>query len=379
LQKSQESRGRHAFGDGSVTGCLLLVLFDIWAIILTVYAFSPLNDPRWSEFIDAHPRATIFHSTGWLEALRRTYGYVPIGYTTSAPDEPLTNGIVFCRIRSWLTGSRMVSLPFSDHCDPLFGNREQYEEIIGFLQRTLERESLRYVEIRPRSADLPAEPSFEAAGTFCFHALDLRPGLKELFLQLQKDCIQRKVRRAEREGLCYETGRSNLLLRTFYDLLLLTRRRHKLPPQPMNWFRNLITCLADRVEIHVASKDGRPVASLLTLSHGNRLVYKYGCSDANFHNLGGMPFLFWRVIERGKKQGFQEFDLGRSDRDNEGLITFKDRLGAGRSNLTYLRCSAVHSQAVVGSQGAEIARRVFGLMPSGLLSVAGKLFYRHVG
>ena len=147
----------------------------------------------------------------------------------------------------------------------------------------------------------------------------------------------------------------------------------------MKWFRNLITCLGDRVEIHVASKDGRPVASLLTLGHGHTLVYKYGCSDADFHNLGGMPFLFWKVIERGKKQGFQEFDLGRSDRDNAGLITFKDRLAASRSNLTYLRCSAADNRPALAAQSPGFARRVFGLMPSGLLSVAGKLLYRHVG
>ena len=346
---------------------------------MSVYAFNPLTDPRWSEFVHGHPRASIFHTTGWLEALRRTYGYVPMGYTTSAPGELLTNGIVLCRISSWLTGPRMVSLPFSDHCEPLFGHRESYEEIICSLQRTLQAEKLRYIELRPRSAGRPAEAWIETAETFCFHALDLRPALKELFLQLQKDCIQRKIRRAEREGLSYETGRSNVLLKNFYDLLLLTRRRHKLPPQPMKWFRNLIACLGDRIEIHLASKGGQPVASLLTLHHGHTLVYKYGCSDENFHNLGGMPFLFWKVIERAKKQGFQEFDLGRSDADNTGLITFKDRLAASRSNLTYLRYSDVHKRRVVTGHGADIARPVFGLMPNGLLSVAGKLLYRHVG
>src|SRR5216110_3070476 len=83
------------------------------------YTLDPLLDPRWPEFLERHASASIFHSRGWLEALRRTYGYEPIAYTTSPPTVDLANGLVFCRIDSWLTGRRLVSLPFSDHTEPL--------------------------------------------------------------------------------------------------------------------------------------------------------------------------------------------------------------------------------------------------------------------
>ena len=49
------------------------------------YQFDPVEDPRWPEFLERHPRACVFHTPGWLEALRRTYGYEPIGYTSSPP------------------------------------------------------------------------------------------------------------------------------------------------------------------------------------------------------------------------------------------------------------------------------------------------------
>src|ERR1700674_241455 len=42
-----------------------------------VHALDPLNDPRWSALIAEHPRASVFHTRGWLEALRRTYGFKP--------------------------------------------------------------------------------------------------------------------------------------------------------------------------------------------------------------------------------------------------------------------------------------------------------------
>src|SRR5262249_27737023 len=152
-----------------------------------------------------------------------------------------------------------------------------------------------------------------------------------LFRRLHPSCVQRKIRRAEREQLTYEAGESNELLKQFYSLLLLTRRRHGLPPHPFAWFCNLRDCLGDAFKIHVASKNHLPIASILTLRHKDTLVYKYGCSDARFHAMGAMPLLFWQAIEGGKALGLGKFDLGRSDVDDQGLITFKNHLGATSS------------------------------------------------
>ena len=66
----------------------------------TVYRVDPLTDPRWDDFVEKHPRASVFHTSDWLEALRRTYGYQPVAYTTTPPGIKLTNGVVFCQVSS---------------------------------------------------------------------------------------------------------------------------------------------------------------------------------------------------------------------------------------------------------------------------------------
>src|SRR5438067_1875924 len=96
---------------------------------MSVYQIDPVSDPRWSEFLQTNRGASVFHTAGWMDALRRTYGYEPVAYTTSPPCTMLDNGWVFCRVRSWLTGRRLVSLPFSDHCDPLVQESEHVEEL----------------------------------------------------------------------------------------------------------------------------------------------------------------------------------------------------------------------------------------------------------
>src|SRR5689334_15098324 len=86
---------------------------------MSVRAIDPREDARWPAFLDRHAHASVFHTPAWLEALRRTYGYQPAAFVTAAPGEELTNGLVFCRVKSWLTGRRIISLPFSDYCEPL--------------------------------------------------------------------------------------------------------------------------------------------------------------------------------------------------------------------------------------------------------------------
>jgi CelD/BcsL family acetyltransferase involved in cellulose biosynthesis len=345
----------------------------------TVYAFDPTQDPRWAEFLERHPRASVFHTPGWLEALHRTYGYEPVAYSTSRPGSDLNSGLVGCRIHSWLTGRRLVSLPFSDHCDPLVDRQEDFSSLLHGLQRIQVDERLKRVEIRPLESSTIDWGNFAAAESFYLHKVDLRPRLDQLFRNLQKDSMQRKIRRAEREGLIYEEGRSEALLGKFYRLMLLTRRRHELPPAPINWFQNLADCMREKLTIRVACKNERPIAAVLILAYKNTLVYKYGCSDAEFHNLGGMPFLLWKTIENAKKEGAGELDLGRSDIDNSGLVQFKDRLGASRSTLTYMKFPASRARSSSATWTTRIAKLVVSYLPDRYLVTAGRLLYPHIG
>jgi len=345
----------------------------------TIYPIDPLRDPRWSLLTDRHPRASIFHTPGWLELLVKTYGYRAVVFTSDLPGAPMSNGTVCCVVRSWLTGHRLVSLPFSDHCEPLVNGPEELNSLLSLLTQQQGNCGWRYVELRPRSSFDREQSGFKPERTFYFHSLDLRGSLESLFRNFHKDCVQRKIHRAEREALTYEAGRSELTLEKFYHLMLLTRRRHQLPPQPLIWFRNLITCLGDRLKIRVASKDGQPIAGILTLQHKGTLVYKYGCSDARFHKMGGMAMLFWKAIQEAKRAGLDEFDLGRSDCDNPGLVAFKDHWGTTRSMLTYLRYPAQRSGSERERERMHLAKRVFSHVPDGVLAMTGRLLYRHMG
>src|SRR5580704_14198423 len=261
---------------------------------MVVYEFDPLTDPRWPRFLDQHPEATAFHSPKWLAAIQKTYGYEPVAFTTSS-DAGLDNAMVFCRINSWMTGRRLVSLPFSDHCRPL-ADGDDLAAILRHISGQRRFRGEKYVELRAMENDFEfgSDAEFSSSNTYHFHTIDLRPDLKSIYSRFHDSCIRRKIKRAERENLVYESGRSRELLEAFRRLLFLTRRRHKLPPQPAIWFENVVASFGESATIHLASKDSIPVASILTLAYKKTLVYKYGCSDGQYSNLGGTPLLFWK-------------------------------------------------------------------------------------
>ncbi len=158
---------------------------------------------------------------------------------------------MFCKIESWITGRRFVSVPFADHCEPLTSPEQDAGGLVGQAMQFLAGEKPGYVECRPIAKIENAETA-HVSSEYWFHELDLRPPLDTLFQAFHKDSIQRKIRRAERDGLIYREGRSEDLVRDFFHLFVLTRRRHGAPPHPLAWFQNLIHFLGDAIQIRVA-------------------------------------------------------------------------------------------------------------------------------
>jgi hypothetical protein len=343
-----------------------------------IFQLDPLVDARWSEFAGSLSRASVFHTKAWLSALQNTYGFEPLAYTNTPPGVPLDNALVFCLVNSWLTGRRLVSLPFSDHCEPLVDGIDQLNELLTPALQELREHKIKYIDIRPLS--LSFSEATAGAESYFLHLLDLRPTLDELYKKLHGDSIRRKIQRAEREKLTLEVGSSEKMLGDFYSLHVITRQRQQLPPHPLKWFRNVLTCLGASAQIWIARKDASAIASIFTLSHKQKMVYKYGCSDAHSHNLGGMQFLFWHLIRHSKEHGFVELDFGRSECTNTGLVTFKDRWGTKRQLLTYLR----YPQRPVATEQdpsmlMKLGKKVFSHCPQGVLRLAGNLLYPHVG
>lgn len=354
------------------------------AVCKPAYCLDPLRDLRWERFLAAHPRASMFHSSSWLAALRKTYGYECAAYTTARPGAELENAIVFAKVESWLTGRRLVSLPFSDHSEPLVDWEDDAQALESAVREEFERDGWDYIEIRPLRSFPFMKGLRSTQLNYSYHVLDLAPETNAIFENFHKSSTQRKIRRAEREGLTYREGSSEEFVDEFYRLFLLTRRRHQLPPQPKMWFQNLVESFGDALKIRLALKGGKPVAAILTIGFKDTLSYKYGACDARFNNLGCMHMLLWNAIREAKASGLRYFDFGRSNAGQESLITFKNRWGAAQSRVTYVRYGLSERSTNLfdlsaAQWKADTTKWVVSHLPSRMVSKIGELLYGHIG
>lgn len=350
--------------------------------LMLIYQIDPTTDERWPKLVERHPKSSVFHTVNWLKALQQTYQYEPVAFTTSPPTSELKNALVFCRIESWLTGYRLVSLPFSDHCEPLCELGEDLSFLSDHLRVTLDRQNLKYVEVRPVSGNFGQAGEangFRPSANYYLHVLDLSCDLNEVFRALERDSVQRRIQRAERVGLSEKCGRSEDLLKEFYVLFVLTRGRHHLPPIPYKWFRNLIQFHGQDLEIRLAYKDDTPVSAILTLRYKDTVYYKYGCSDAQYNRYGAIPWLLWSAISAAKRNGAIRFDMGRTEEENTGLLKFKNHWVPEPQRLIYWRTPGIPSLGSANNWKLKVAKHLFSSMPGSLRTVLGNIIYRHIG
>ena len=95
----------------------------------------------------------------------------------SAPTERLTNASLFSLVRSWLTGSRLVSLPFSDHGELLVEHADRFRKLCGYVESLRKGERWNYVEIQSSNSLSGLDSDFSPTTTYQLHRLDLRLSL----------------------------------------------------------------------------------------------------------------------------------------------------------------------------------------------------------
>lgn len=338
---------------------------------------DPIADPRWSALVERSPGATAFHHAAWLRLLRDQYRYEMGAVCVQDRRGRLVAGLPVARIRSRLTGRRLVALPFSDACPSLVAAdapENAGERLLAALAAEQEREGVE-LEVRDRIPELGGAPGER----FHQHVLDLRPGPEAVSAGFSKSQVTRGAKKARREGVRIARRGDREALDEFFRLHVATRRRQGVPTQPRRFIRGFAE-LFDQGLGHVllARWEERTIAAAVFLSFNGTLIYKYGASDRE--HLGRRPnnLLFTEAIEWGCANGMQRLDFGRTDLDNEGLRAFKRAFGAEETTLSYTRLPAKERSSALAAGSAPLGFVIRRTPPlSG--QMVGSVLYRHVG
>ena len=330
----------------------------------------------WDKQISSFARANFFHSSPWMKALHACYGFEP-AYLVRINGFETKVLVPLMEVKSFLSGKRGISLPFTDDCEPLCAPDSNLEDLRNELVAFGRSRGWRYLELRGGD---PLFAGIEPFISYSTHGLDLRRGEAELWRRCDSS-MQRAVRKARASGVSVKQGQTAEAAHTFYSLQCQTRRKHGLPPQP----RRLFEAIHEHIVapghgmFYFAEHSGRAIAAALFLRFGSKVIFKYGASDESQLLLRANNLLMWQAITDYMRDGCAELNFGRTDMGNEGLRRFKCSFGADERPLHYYRFDYRQNRFVQKKRGdwLRVVRPVFRHMPMTLARACGDLLYRH--
>lgn len=332
---------------------------------------------NWNSFVETHPLGTVYHHRAWHEVIEKTYGF-KTDYFISEADGKIISAVPLVLASNLISGKRFISYPFSDSCDPLISGSDEFNTIMAELESVRKKQGVKSLEFRAyRLAGIERKQEDD----YFNFVLKLGCGTEALLRSLHKDCIQRPIKKALKNGLEIIEGTSLEHMRAFYELHLKTRRKQGVPVQPFRFFRNIWEILSPRgmASVLLASKDSQQVAGIVLLKYKDTAYYKFGASDPEFINLGPNQLLMWKAIESSANSGFRQFDFGRTFSGNTGLMEYKSRWGAEKIKMGYVFIPERREN--LKREGSTLNRLASGMlkkMPVFSNRILGGLFYRYL-
>ena len=339
---------------------------------------DPIADGRWQAFVERMPDAMIFHHPAWMRLLHEQYGYEMLACCAVDAGDEIVGGLPAARIRSRLTGTRLVALPFSDVC-PRILNAERRGEIDDVVLGSIEDEQQRLgIDFEIREA-IPALRRGRLDDRFYQHRLKLDPDVAAVQARFSKSQVRRGIAKATREGVRVRRATGRDALDAFYALHVRTRRRLGVPTQPKRFIRRFADLFEQGLGfVLLADWQDKTIAAAVFLTFNRTLTYKYGASDGRHLNKRPNNALFMEAIAWGCANGQRTLDFGRTDLDNEGLRSFKRAWGAEELEVAYTRLSERPSKGDRVSTPAAL-RSAISHGPPVLGRVVGGTLYKHFG
>lgn len=364
--------------------------------MLDIRIHSPIQYEGWDELLASTPGNTFFHTSSWARALSESYRYAP-KYFAVINHGRMQALIPFMEIKSFLTGKRGVSLPFTDYCDPLLDDGMKLQDLMNPITEYGKKAGWKYIEFRfgqnlihdslthnsqLLSAEAPAQVGETRSIpflTFIGHILDLSRSEGELSSGL-RDSTRRNIKKAVKEGVEVRIDHSLNAVEEFYRLNAMTRKEHGLPPQPARFFKKIHDYIIskDLGMVVLASFKQETIAGAVYFHFDKKAVYKYGASDKKYQHLRANNLVMWEAIKWYSQNGYKSLCLGLTEPEHHGLLQFKAGWGAVEQPIRYYRYDFKKQAFISGhSKTMGIHNKLFRNMPIPILNKVGAMIYRH--
>jgi FemAB-related protein (PEP-CTERM system-associated) len=274
----------------------------------------------WDEFVARAEGGSFCHLVGWRDILNDVLGTECL-YRVAADRRGEWQGILpLVRVKSWLFGHYLVSLPFLNYGGPL-GSAVARRRLVQEAVAEASRSRADLLELRTRDGEDLGLPA--TSRKVCV-LLDLPRSAEQLWQDVFSAKLRTKIRRVQKERMETRFGADQS--GAFYEVFARNMRDLGTPVLPRRFFERIGAVFSDRVVFGVVYWERQPVAAgcgflwrdefEMTWSSGLR---RHGHRRPNL-------LLYSRFMEHLIERGVRVFNFGRST-PGSGPHEFKRQWG----------------------------------------------------
>jgi len=279
--------------------------------------FTAGDESAWDAFVLARPGARSCHTLAWKRVIESALGQRTY-YLLSVDRYGEVDGVMpMARLRSWLFGDFVASLPYLNYGGPCAANPTATRDLIDAATRMAQEMGVQHLEVR---METPEDVGLTVRSTKVSMRLAL-PESADALWKCFPSKLRSQVKRAENESMTVCFGRGEGELTAFYQVFAENMRDLGTPVYGKRFFRAVLAEIPDS-RVCCVSLRGTPVAAGLIVGFRDMLEIPWASALRRFNRLSPNMLLYWSVLKFGCERGYRVFDFGRSSPDS-GTFRFK--------------------------------------------------------
>lgn len=283
---------------------------------------NPHDEALWDQYVLSHSRASGYHLLAWRGVIRKIFGH-HMPYLMAKDEEGKIRGVLpLVFTKSPMFGRFLTSMAFLNYGGVLADDADAAHTLLTAAAVTAQEMGAAHIELRQEE---PLETEWPVRSKKVSMRLAL-PSDYDTLLKAFPSKLRSQVRRAQKESMDVRLGGSELL-GEYYRVFARCMRDLGTPVYEKGFFAAILETFPKEVRLCVVSLNGVPLASGLLYGFRNRLEIPWAASDKRFSRLAPNMLLYGAVLEFACREGFKEFDFGRSSVDS-GTYRFKAQWGA---------------------------------------------------
>ncbi|HEX4412603.1 MAG TPA: GNAT family N-acetyltransferase [Lacipirellulaceae bacterium] len=292
--------------------------------------------PLWDQYVDQHPKGSVFHSSEMVRAFQHTRGHQPIAIASLNTAGAVAAILVSVRVQTLPGPMGRLSSRAVFYAEPLCNdhpdNMNALAQLVARHDEKMSR-SVLFAEVRPLFAAGGERIVLERAGytylDYLNYLNDVTRPIKEMWSKLHKGA-QYSIRQCEKRGLVVREVPAETAVDQLFPLLKLSYSHSGVPLVDRSLFDGTVLAGGPRgiVKFFAVYEGDEPVAMDVLLTFKRQVYLWYGGVSRSCE---GSPcsLLRWQELKWAHEQGYAVCDSGGAGWPDipYGVRDFKRKFG----------------------------------------------------